>query len=558
MSTDTNRIRRHVLFTAAAAVLSLAAVAVPASASSSSHHDDFRFGYGLSTESAVGPAIGMNSPDPAPAGSGAGTTARAAAGYRQADFNGDGYADLAVGVPGEDVGTLADAGAVDVIYGSSSGLSSSGSQILYQNLVAGQAEAGDQFGSSLVVSDFNLDGYSDLAVGVPGEDVGNVLDAGAVDVIYGSSAGLTGTGSQIYYQGVVPGQAEAGDRFGLSLSLMPGDCYGVECGPPLLVVGVPYEDVGNLVDAGEVDVLSPLDPRESWIWYQGSTDAIVGQAEAGDRFGYSLAVGLTYLAIGVPGEDVGSVPDAGAVNVYYFGSPPSGQIWYQGKVLGGTEAKDHFGFSLSIGDFGRGYEDDGLAVGVPGEDLGTIRDAGAVNVIYRVGDKLASSGNQFWYQSKAGGRSEPGDRFGSSLAAGDFNSIRPDDLAVGVPYENVGSIADAGTVNVIFGSDGTGLTALGSQNWDQSKVELVEAGDQFGFSLEGRANYKGGQYGSDLTVGVPFEDIGTLADAGAVQVIYHGSGGLTSAGNQLLHQSDLAGQAEPGDQLGWSVWASIH
>ena len=44
------------------------------------------------------------------------------------DFNGDGEADLAVGVPGEDVGTVTDAGAVNVVYGSGAGLLSDGNQ----------------------------------------------------------------------------------------------------------------------------------------------------------------------------------------------------------------------------------------------------------------------------------------------------------------------------------------------------------------------------------------------------------------------------------------------
>ena len=34
-----------------------------------------------------------------------------------ADFNGDGYEDLAVGVPGENVGSIVDAGAVHVFMG---------------------------------------------------------------------------------------------------------------------------------------------------------------------------------------------------------------------------------------------------------------------------------------------------------------------------------------------------------------------------------------------------------------------------------------------------------
>jgi len=38
------------------------------------------------------------------------------------NFNGDGFADLAIGAAGEDVGAATDAGAVNVQYGSSTGL----------------------------------------------------------------------------------------------------------------------------------------------------------------------------------------------------------------------------------------------------------------------------------------------------------------------------------------------------------------------------------------------------------------------------------------------------
>ena len=49
-------------------------------------------------------------------------------------------------------------------------------------------------------ADFNGDGFADLAVGVPDEDVGAVANAGAVNVIYGNAAGLTGTASQLWHQ----------------------------------------------------------------------------------------------------------------------------------------------------------------------------------------------------------------------------------------------------------------------------------------------------------------------------------------------------------------------
>jgi hypothetical protein len=49
-----------------------------------------------------------------------GAAARAAGVY--GDFNNDGFDDLVVGAPGEDIGTINNAGAVNIFYGSSSGL----------------------------------------------------------------------------------------------------------------------------------------------------------------------------------------------------------------------------------------------------------------------------------------------------------------------------------------------------------------------------------------------------------------------------------------------------
>ena len=46
---------------------------------------------------------------------------------------------------------------------------------------------------SEVTADFNGDGFEDKAIGVPYEDIGSIVDAGAVHVIYGSARGLNAT-----------------------------------------------------------------------------------------------------------------------------------------------------------------------------------------------------------------------------------------------------------------------------------------------------------------------------------------------------------------------------
>ena len=54
------------------------------------------------------------------------------------------------------------------------------------------------FGDALAAGDFDDDGLADLAVGAPGEPVSS--RTGAVNVLYGTPMGLTGSGSQLFTQ----------------------------------------------------------------------------------------------------------------------------------------------------------------------------------------------------------------------------------------------------------------------------------------------------------------------------------------------------------------------
>ena len=140
------------------------------------------------------------------------------------DFNNDGFEDLAIGVPFEDIGgILIDsdfAGVVNVIYGGPPGLAAPGNQIWHQDSdgIAGVADFLDFFGDALAAGDFNNDGFEDLAIGVPGESFGIIRDrsAGAVNVIYGGPAGLAAPGNQIWHQDR-PGIAGGGPKRATSL-----------------------------------------------------------------------------------------------------------------------------------------------------------------------------------------------------------------------------------------------------------------------------------------------------------------------------------------------------
>ncbi len=503
-----------------------------------------------------------------------GSTAGLAAGSLQADFNNDGFIDAAVGVPFEDIGAVADAGSVNVLYGSASGLTGgAGSQQFWQGAggVPGPAEAGDLFGFSLATGDFNNDGFADLAVGVPLEDVGSIVDAGLVNVLYGSASGLTGAGSQQFWQGAggggVSGTTEAGDLFGFWLA--SGDFNANSFAD--LAVGVVGEDIGSIVDAGSVNVLpgsaAGLIGAGSQQFWQG-TGGLPGTAEAGDSLGFALVAGdfnndtFVDLAAGAPFEAIGSAAEAGSVNVLHgsasgLTSTGSQQFW-QGAagVAGMAEAGDFFGASLAAGDFNNdGFAE--LAIGAPVEAIGSIVGAGSVNVLHGTAGGLIGAGSQQFWQGSGGitGTTEVDDNVGSSLAGGDFDNDGFADLSIGVVGEDIGSVADAGAVDVLHGTAG-GLTGTGSQGFWQGSGGITgttETGDGVGFALAA-GDFNNDSF-VDLVAGVPFESIGSIAGAGAVDVLGGTAGGLTGAGSRAFWQGvfGVPGTAEAGDLFGFAL-----
>jgi len=393
--------------------------------------------------------------------------------------------------------------------------------------------------------DFDHDGFGDLAVGVPGEDVGGDGDAGAVVVLFGSAGGLGG--GRLLTQA----NPEPGDRFGSSLDT------GELTDAGQLGAGAPGEDVRGVVDAGAVSLVSsPASDPDEELLYQGIA-GITGTAEAGDAFGHAVAVGdfnssdgIDSLAVGAPGEDVADMPDAGVVNVRYapgFGGPGGLRQLTQDR----PEAGDRFGSALAEGSIDPvgGYAD--LAVGAPGETVGGRAGAGAVSLVLAGDSGFTAAGGRLFHQGAGGvpGAAEAGDRFGTAVAVGAFSG-EGNALAVGVPGEDVGTAADAGVLDVLDNS-GAGLGGGGRQLTQADAGGAVEAGDRFGAALSAPF-FHGTDVLEDLGAGAPGETVAGRAAAGAGTVLFGDGGGLGAGGSQLLRQGigGLGGAPEPGDVFG--------
>ncbi|GAA2222051.1 FG-GAP repeat protein [Streptomyces amakusaensis] len=439
--------------------------------------------------------VALAAPTPVPAAPSAPSAPTAA----KDDFNGDGYADLVVGVPEGRVAFADRAGFVTVSYGSKSGLKPSGTKLLTQG---GQYDTA-RFGAALTSADLNRDGYTDLVIGAPGlswyEDEGGL---GETMVAWGSAQGLPDrghllatiddSGSRLLtadFDGDGNPDLVSVDRSKKNLRVLHGPFDTAAKPARESSVPMPHGtkegewdhfdlQAGDVNGDGIADLVSRYrsvnEKRRlnvELILWKGAAGGLSPYQKVTDHrrqpiWGDTLAIG----DVNNDGRDdiaVGRTYDStSGGKVTYIEGTAEGRIGSRNKVFrldsprvaGTPERFARFGVSVSIGDLdGDTYGE--IVVGADGMTLGGKKEAGSVITLPGTKNGPTSTGSEELHQNTKGvpGTAEAGDRFGTRTKILDADGDGRGELVVGTPGED----GNRGAIWV-FKTDKNGVTAKGS------------------------------------------------------------------------------------------------
>ncbi|MGX2996131.1 FG-GAP and VCBS repeat-containing protein [Streptomyces sp. JNUCC 64] len=415
------------------------------------------------------------------------TAAPAPVAASDADFNGDGYADVAASASGATVAGKDGAGQVVVIYG---GATATRKVAISQNSpgVPGKAEKYDRFGGDTAYGDFDDDGYDDLAVAAPFEDVGRDADGGTVTVLWGSASGLKGGAD------VADPRPTKHDRFGRALEAADFNRDGKDD----LAVASQDSATVDILRGGFKRSGRPAGRYTVTPAIHEGQDAGVKNLHSGDANGDGY-------------EDL-------IVNGFATSNGHNANYWLPGSSSGARTSgaqKLPPGIITDVGDTdGDKIDDVVLGIFWDSGPEGSAR-GGRVLIAKGTASGPAYGERQGFTQNTNGvpGTSEKGDAFGLELDLGDVNGDKRLDLVIGAPDEDLPGGKNQGSVTVLYGAaDGSGITTRGARLLSQNTAGVPnrdETGDGFGADVHVDDLNADGR--GDVLVGAPGEDDGNGA-----------------------------------------------
>lgn len=347
------------------------------------------------------------------------------------DVNGDGRDDIVLGCPGGDVGA-ANAGGIRMHV-----LSPTGWLTSFVPNPAPTAE--DRCGSALGSGDVNGDGRGDVAIGCPNDDGGGA-DSGNVVVLLAASTGTVGTLGTASQATEVPDPTPTtSDRCGRSSAV--GDLNGD--GRADLVVGCPQDDT-LASNAGAVVVHLRNATNTGYV---AGTSLVDPSPGADDQCGYRVATadvngdGRDDVISACPHDETGA-SDAGNALVYIRDSANSGFEAAVPLVNPTPVAGDRCATSVAAGDVNDDGRDD-VVLGCLNDDTNASNTGNAIVYLRNAANAAFEAGHELHNPSPGAA-----DQCGMSVAVGDVNDDRLDDVAIGCHLDD-GAALNAGGV-VLF------------------------------------------------------------------------------------------------------------
>jgi len=258
------------------------------------------------------------------------------------DVNGDGYADVMIGLPYREVGGFAIRGLVYVFHGGPGGLPA----VPTDSLVAPDAVAQQFFGNSLApAGDVNGDGYADVIVGAPLHPHLALTTRGSAYVYHGGPSGLSTTPAT-----TLEGNLQ-NSNFGLAVSGGDVNADGFSD----VIVGAPNES-NPLATSGAVWLF-----RGAASGVSAVPDTVIRGTVAGMQFGSALAF-VGDVDGDVFGDFVAGAPGAanGGRAVIFYGTNGVLRVGTVPNSL--PVANESYGSRIaSLGDLdGNGHADFGV------------------------------------------------------------------------------------------------------------------------------------------------------------------------------------------------------